>query len=127
MENLVREFLNKKSFAVAGSFKNEDKFAFKIFKRLKEKGHEVYPVNPGLDKVEDAQCYKSVKQIPYPVDVIDLVTPPQATEKIVQECRDKGIYCVWMQPGAESQNAIDFCKAHNIKVVHSLCVLTQTM
>ena len=123
MQGLVKDFLKQKSFAVAGSFRNESKYAYRILKTLKEKGHEVYPVNPHLREVDGLTCYPSVKEIPDPVDVVDIVTPPQITEKIVGECKEKGISRVWIQPGAESQTAIKFCKDNNIEVVYNLCVM----
>ena len=91
MENLVKEFLRQRSFAVIGSFINESKYAYKILKILKGKGYEVYPVNPSLKVVEGLPCYSSVKDIPIVCDVADIVTPPNITEKVVRECREKGI------------------------------------
>ena len=123
MQDLVKDFLKQKSFAVAGSFKNEFKYAYRILKTLKEKGYEVYPVNPRLREVNGLTCYPSVKEIPESVDVVDIVTPPQITEKIVGECKEKGISRVWIQPGAENQTAIKFCKDNNIEVVYNLCIM----
>ena len=127
MENLVKDFLRKKSFAVIGSFRNETKYAFKILKNLRERNYKVYPVNPSLSEVDGLKCYKSVIHIPFLVDVVNLVTPPKVTEKIVRECKEKGIYCVWLQPGAESENAIEFCKKNKISLIYNLCVMLEAM
>ncbi|MCK4402092.1 CoA-binding protein [bacterium] len=127
MQDLVKDFLKQKRFAVAGSFRNESKYAYRILKTLKEKGYEVYPVNPRLAEVDGLTCYPSVKEIPESVDVVDIVTPPQITEKIVRECKEKGISRVWIQPGAESQTAIKFCKDNNIEVVYNLCIMMNAM
>lgn len=125
MDNLIKEYLSLKSFAVAGSFKDETKYAYKILKALKKKGYAVYAVNPHLKDVEGIPCYRSVKDIPICVDVVDLVTPPRVTENIVKECREKGIKRIWMQPGAESEEAIHFCRTNNIKVIHGLCIMLE--
>jgi predicted CoA-binding protein len=53
---------------------------------------------------------------------VDTVVPPAVTEKIVVECKELGIARVWMQPGSESEKAINFCAENNIKVVHDMCV-----
>ncbi len=127
MEKLVQEFLAQKSFAVCGSFRDETKYAYKILKTLLKKGREVYPVNPRLDEVEGLKCYKSVMDIPFKVDVVSFVTPPIVTEKIVKECLKKSIRKVWFQPGAESENAIAFCKDNGISAVHGLCVMIEWM
>ena len=127
MQDLVKDFFKKKYFAIAGSFKNESKYAYRILKVLKNKGYVVYPVNPKIKEVEGLKCYVSVKDIPGKIDVVDIVTPPEITEKIVKECKEKGIKRVWMQPGAESEIAIKFCKDNNIDVIHSLCVMMEAI
>lgn len=127
MQNLVKDFLKQKRFAVAGSFRNESKYAYRILRTLKDKGYEVYPVNPRLKEVLGLACYPSVKDIPGSVDVVDIVTPPAITERIVRECKGKNISRVWIQPGAESENAIKFCKQSGIKVIHNLCVMMEAV
>ena len=127
MENLVKDFLKQKSFAVAGSFRNESKYAYKILKTLIKKGYEVYPVNPRIDNIEGMQCYKRISDIPFNIDVVNVVTPPSITETIVKECREKTIKRVWLQPGAESEAAIKFCRDNNIDVIYGLCVMLESL
>ena len=126
MQDLVKDFLKQKCFAVVGSFRNESKYAYQILKTLKNKKYEVYPVNPGLKEVEDLTCYASVKDIPVICDVADIVTPPAVTERIVKECKEKGISRVWLQPGAESNDVIRYCKENNIQVVYNVCVMLES-
>jgi len=123
----IKHFLNQKRFAVVGSFRNESKYAYQILKTLKNRKYEVYPVNPRLKEVEGLICYPSVKDIPVVCDVADIVTPPKVTERIVRECKEKGIGRVWLQPGAESEEAIKFCKENNIQVVSNICVMLESI
>ena len=125
MENLVRDFFKQKNFAVAGSFRNETKYAYKILRDLIKKGHEVFPVNLVLDSVEGKKCYKSVSEIPFRVDVVSVVTPPLVTEKIVRECLERSIKKIWLQPGAESKDAIKFCRDNGMDVIYGLCVMIE--
>jgi len=125
MENTVKSFLNQKSFVIAGSFRNETKYAYRILKKLKDKGYTVYPVNPGIKEVDRIKCYANVNDIQEEVDVANLVTPPAVTEKIVVDCKKKGIKKIWLQPGAESQKAIRFCKENNMEIVYGICVLIE--
>jgi len=127
VKNLVKDFLRQKKFAVAGSFRNETKHAYKILKTLIRKGYEVYPVNPRLSDVDGVRCYKSVSDIPFNVDVVNVVTPPLVTERIIKECREKSIKRVWLQPGAENEAAIKFCRDNNIDVIHGLCVMLESL
>lgn len=127
MQDLINDFLEQRRFAVIGSFRNEAKYAYRILKALKRKGYEVYPVNPRLKEVTDLSCYPSVKDIPVICDVANIVTPPEVTEKIVRECKEKGITRVWLQPGAESEEAIKFCKENDIAVIYNLCVMMEAI
>lgn len=126
-EKLIKSFLEQKTFAVVGSFRNETKYAYKIFKSLTEKGYEVFPVNPGIQEVEGRTCYKTISDIPYDVDVVNIVTPPAITEGIVRECLRKGIKRVWLQPGAENHAVITFCHDNNIELIHGICVMLESV
>ena len=123
MKDLIDEFMAQKIFAVAGSFRNEEKVAYKILKDLKARGYKVYLVNPQSKEVDGLKCYPSIIDIPEVVDVVDLVTPSSATEQIVKQCLEKGIKRVWIQPGAESETAIKYCNENNIKVVYNACIM----
>lgn len=123
MNELIKEFLQQKKFAVVGSFKNKEKIAYKIFKNLISKGYEVYPVNPNVKEVDGVKCYPSIRDLPVIVDVVDIVTPPEVSLEIVKQCLEKKITRVWLQPGAESQEVLDFCKKNNIKVVYNTCIM----
>ena len=125
MKNPVEEFLAQKNFAVVGSFRNEEKYAYKIFRDLEAKGHKVFAVNPHAQQVDGEVCYASISDIPSEVDVADIVTPPQVTENILKQCLKKGIKRAWLQPGAESEEAIRFCREHNTEVIYGVCVMME--
>jgi predicted CoA-binding protein len=123
MDYLIKQFQAQKNVAVIGSFANENKFAYKILKKLIAKGANAIPIHPTIKEVEGMQCYKSVMDYPGKIDAANLVTPPVVTETIVEECLKKGISFVWMQPGAESEKAIKFCKTNFINVIYNTCLL----
>jgi predicted CoA-binding protein len=123
MQELIKEFMSHKKFAVVGATDDKNKFGYKIFMNLKNRGYEVYPVNPKLKELEGTLCYAKISDIPVRVDVVDFVVPPMVTENILKECRILGLNRIWLQPGSESQSAIKFCNENNMKVVHDLCVM----
>jgi uncharacterized protein len=127
MDKLIEDFLNQKRFAVAGSFRNTDKVAYKILKDLKGLGYQVFPVNPGMSTVDGSACYKRISDIPYDIDVVNIVTPPAVTMTILKECPAKGIRRVWLQPGAENRDTIDFCYDNKISVVYNVCVMLESL
>jgi len=124
--NLLKDFLRKENvFAVIGVSQNPAKYGHQVYKDLKEAGYTVYPVNPHIDEVLGDRCYHSLGELPENPDVVDTVVPSPVTEKIVEECKVLGIDKVWMQPGSESEKAMDFCNRNGIKVVHDVCVMVK--
>jgi predicted CoA-binding protein len=123
MQELINEFMSQKRFAVVGATDNPRKYGNQIVKNLKNRGYEVYPVNPRLKELEGFRCYPTLADIPVKVDVVDFVVPPAATEEILKQCQELGLNRIWLQPGSESEAAIAFCHGNNMKVVHSVCVM----
>ena len=125
-EKQITDFLRKQNvFAVVGVSQNPEKYEHQVYKDLKGGGYVVYAVNPNINEVLGDRCYHSLSELPEKPDVVDTVVPPTVTEKIVKECKELGIERVWMQPGSESEHAINFCTRNNIKVVHDVCVMVK--
>jgi predicted CoA-binding protein len=123
MQDLIKEFMSQKRFAVVGATNNTGKYGNKIFKNLKKRGYEVYPVNPRPKEIEGSKCYATISEVPAKIDVVDFVVPPSVTEAILKECQELGLNRIWLQPGSESEAAIAFCHENNLKVVHDVCVM----
>jgi len=123
VQELIKEFMKQKRFAVVGATDNPQKYGNQVVKNLKGRGYEVYPINPRLKELEGLDCYPTLADIPVKVDVVDFVVPPEATESILKQCKELGLSRIWLQPGSESETAITFCHENNLKVVHSLCVM----
>lgn len=123
MQDLIKEFMAQNRFAIVGATSNAKKYGYQIFKNLKSRGYEVYPVNPKLKELEGVKCYASLSDIPIKVDVVDFVVPPEVTEVILKECKRLGLDRIWLQPGSESEAAIAYCHENNLKVVHDVCVM----
>lgn len=123
MQELIKEFMAQKRFAVVGATANTEKYGHRIFKNLSKRGYEVYPVNPNLKEIEGVKCYPTLTDIPVRVDVVDFVVPPPVTESILKECQKLGLGNIWLQPGSESDAAIAFCRDNDLKVVYGTCVM----
>jgi predicted CoA-binding protein len=123
MQDLIKEFMAKKRFAVVGATDNAEKYGNRIFKNLTRRGYEVYPVNPNLKEIEGVKCYSNLSELPVKVDVVDFVVPPKVTESILKECKKLGLDNIWLQPGSESEAAIAYCRDNRLKVVYGTCVM----
>jgi len=110
----------QKRFAIIGATDNPEKYGNQIFKNLKSRGYEVYPVNPRLKQLEGVKCYPNLTDIPVKVDVVDFVVPPEVTEAILRDCKRLKLNRIWLQPGSESEAAITFCNENNLEVLHDI-------
>jgi predicted CoA-binding protein len=125
-QKLIEEFLDKKNvFAVVGVSKESKKYGNKVYFDLKHAGYTVFPVNPNTSEVSGDRRYPNLKNLPISPDVVDIVVPPEITEKTVKECKILGIKKVWMQPGSESEKVIKYCKKNDIKVLYNVCVMLE--
>lgn len=127
MTNQIKQFLSSTAFAVAGASKDRQKFGNKVLRCYLQHDKKVYPINPHEAILEGVTCVKLIADLPSDVNSLSIVTPPKVTEKLVQQAIDKGIKNIWMQPGAESDLAIENCKTHNINVIAGGPCILQTL
>ena len=125
MEDLIKAFTEERVWAVVGASTSPEKFGHKVFRTLRAAGYTVYGVNPRGGKIDGEALYPSLADLPVKPAVVDLVVPPKVTEGVVRECAKLGLSRVWMQPGAESEEAIAYCQAEGIDVVHGACAMVR--
>ena len=125
-QNLINRFLDRKNiFAVVGVSKKSEKYGNKVYFDLKNAGYSVYAVNPNTSMISHDKCYSNLRKLPQLPDVVDIVVPPKITEKTVRECKDLKINKVWMQPGSESKEAINFCRKNGIEILYGICIILE--
>lgn len=117
----AQTLLNYKNWVVVGDVLNESKYAHRILDSLQEAGFEVKGINP---RDKSGSVCKSLKEVPYKVEVIDLCINPVAGLTIVEEAKELGIDKILIQPGAESEDIIDYCKNNNITAIEG-CALVE--
>jgi len=119
----IDEFFLSKIIAVAGVSRNNNKFGSVVYRELKKKGYNILPMNPNCDIIDGEKCYKKVSDLPSDVEAILCVVKPSVTEELVHDAEYSGIGRIWMQPGSESREAINFCRDRGIEVVSRSCIL----
>jgi predicted CoA-binding protein len=119
----VDEFLRQRTFAIVGISRTGKKFGNFLYRDMKSKGYRLIPVHPGAESLEGDRCAPDLHHLPGPVDGVILVVPPAQSERLVREAHAVGIRRVWMQQGAESEAAVQFCREHEMSVIAGECVL----
>jgi uncharacterized protein len=119
----ITKFLDQKTLAIVGVSRSEKKFSNRLYKVLKSKGYQIFGVNPNTDSIDGESCFSNIQSLPQQVNGVVIVVPPNQTEKVVKDAVAAGINHIWIQQGAESPGAIDFCKKNGINVIHNHCIL----
>jgi uncharacterized protein len=126
IKDAASEFLAHKRVAVTGvSREPKGHGANVVYKRLLERGYEVYAVNPNADEVEGDRCYHDLRSIPGGVEAVVIGTRPEFAEQTMHECVELGIKHVWMHrgPGAGSvsKTAAEYGREQGLAVIDGGC------
>lgn len=121
-------FLANRRIAVTGVSRTPASHGANIvYQRLRDRGYEVFAVNPNADTVEGDPCWMDLKSIPGGVDGVVIGTRPEQAEATVRECVELGISQVWMHRsfggGSVSAKATAYGRDHGIRVIDGGCPL----
>lgn len=124
----AREFLAFKRIAVTGVSRSpQDHGSNVVYKRLRERGYEVFAVNPNAGRVEGDRAYADLKSIPGGVDAVVIGTRPESADATMRECVELGIKHVWMHRGvgggSVSTSAAAYGREHGVMVIPGGCPL----
>lgn len=124
----ARDFLTHQRIAVTGVSRNPHGHGSNaVYQRLRNRGYEVFAVNPNADEVEGDPCYHDLGSIPGGVEAVVIGTRPEAAQATVEECEELGIHDVWMHrgpgPGSVSPTAAAYGRDHGMRVIDGGCPL----
>jgi predicted CoA-binding protein len=128
IKEAASEFLAAKRIAVTGVSRSPTGHGSNVvYQRLRDRGYEVFAVNPNADVVEGDPCYIDLKSIPGAVEAVVIGTRPEIAEDTMRECADLGIKHVWMHrsfgKGSVSDTATEFGRARGVHVIDGGCPL----
>ena len=124
IEKQIEQFLTAPVFGVVGASTNRDKYGNKVLRCYQQNDLRVIPVHPKEKQVEGLDCVASVADLSAEVQSISIITPPQITEKVVEQAAAHGIKNIWMQVGSESPAAVTYCEEQGLNVIaDGSCVL----
>lgn len=113
----IQRFLAAKEFAVVGASSDRSKYGNKVLRCYMQHGRSVTPIHPKETVVEGLKCVASLTALAKKDVAVSIITPPAITLKVVQEAVALGIQHIWMQPGAESAEAITLAEENGLNVI----------
>jgi hypothetical protein len=119
----IEGFVTQKTLAIVGMSRAPHSFSANAAKELRAKGYRLFPVNPNATDIQGEKCYPSLMALPEKVGGVLFMTPPGVTEKALREAVEAGAAHFWIQQGAESADAVNFCKEKKLSAVTGQCIL----
>ncbi len=124
----AEDFLAQKRIAVTGVSRTPENHGSNVvYGRLKERGFEVFAVNPNTDTIDGDACYPTVSSIPGGVGAVVIGTRPERALATMRECAEVGVKHVWMHrafgDGSVSPEAATWGREHGIEVIDGGCPL----
>ena len=122
----AQEFLATQRIAVTGVSRTPANHGSNVvYRRLRERGYDVYAVNPQAEAVEGDRCFAALSDIPGGVDAVVIGTRPEHAEDTMEECIALGVPQVWMHrafgAGSVDPVAAELGRAHGITVIDGGC------
>ncbi len=128
IKDAASQFLAHKRIAVTGVSRTPASHGSNVvYKRLKDRGYEVFAVNPNAEQVEGDRCYADLQSIPGGVEAVVIGTRPEHAMDTVRECEQLGIDQIWMHRGpgggSVSAEAAEYGRQHRMTVIPGGCPL----
>jgi len=124
-EEVRRILSTSKNVAVIGLSDNPDRDSHRVAAYLQQHGYRIIPVNPKVTTVLGEPAYPRLRDVPVPVDVVDIFRKPDAVPEIVEDAIALGARVIWMQEGIAHNAAADRARAAGLTVVMNKCMLKE--
>jgi predicted CoA-binding protein len=119
----VASFIAARRLALAGVSGSGKGFGNAVLKELTAKGYDIVPVHPRAASLGGRTAFAAVGAITPPVEGLIVVLPPPEAARMVREAAAAGIRRVWLQQGAESDEALAAAREHGVDLVQGHCIL----
>ena len=120
-EETISQVLAMKTWAVVGLGNNPERAAYGVAKLLQDNGHKIVPVYPRAEEVHGEMGYKTLSEIPFPIDVVDCFVNSKLVGKVVDEAIAIGAKAVWLQLDVIDQEAVGRAEAAGLLAIMDRC------
>ena len=119
-------FDSVKTIAVLGLSPDETKASHRVAKYLKEVGYKIVPVYPKEETILGEQVYRSLAEIPFSVDMVDIFRKPKALDAVADACIARGdVKVFWAQQGIVNNAAAQKAKDAGMIAVQNMCTMIE--
>ena len=127
-EEMREIFESVKTIAILGLSPDESKASNMVAKYLQNAGYKIVPVYPKEDEILGEKVYRSLAEIPFKIDMVDIFRKPAAFDAVADACIERGdIDVFWGQLGLVNNDAAQKAKDAGMKVVQNYCTKLEHM
>jgi len=112
-----------KVVAVVGASNHREKFGNKALRAFRDEGYTVVPINPHESEVEGIVAYRSVLDVPGPIDMATVYVQPEVAFQLLDEFERKRIPEIWVNPGAESDELLIEARRRKLNVIAACSII----
>jgi hypothetical protein len=123
----IRSILSDvKTIAVLGLSPDSSKDSYRVAEYLKNAGYKIVPVYPKEETILGEKVYRSLQEIPFPVDMVNIFRKPDALGAIADACMDRGdVKVFWAQKGIVNNEAAERARNAGMRVVQNHCTMVE--
>ena len=124
-EEIIGILQECRTIAIVGLSPKESRDSNRVARYLEEQGYDIIPVNPGQKEILWKPCFKTLKDIPFPIDIANLFINPSRVPPIVDEAIEMGVPTIWMQLGVVHNKSAKKARKAGIQVVMNKCIMRE--
>lgn len=122
MDDPIEVLRESRRIAVVGCSATPGKDAHEVPRMMAEMGYDIVPVNPHADKIFGRQAYRTLAEVPGPVDMVNVFRPPAEAAGVARQAVAKGARSLWLQTGITSVEAEQIATAAGMRYVENACL-----
>ncbi|RXZ77058.1 CoA-binding protein [Paenibacillaceae bacterium] len=119
----IKEILEKSNtIAVVGLSDKPDRTSYMVSEAMQSKGYRIIPVNPNADTILGEKSYASLKEIPFPVDLVNVFRRSEHCPPVAAEAAEIGAPVLWLQLGIVSEESAQIAEAAGMEIIMDRCI-----
>ncbi len=119
----IRDILNEsQTIAVVGLSDNPERVSYMVSEAMMKKGYTIIPVNPNADAILGQKSYKSLADVPVPVDIVNVFRRSEHTPPVAEEAVAIGAKTLWLQLGVLNEVAAAIAGEGGLRVIMDRCI-----
>jgi len=122
IKNILRKY---KKIAITGLSPKESRDSNRVARYLMEHGYEIIPVNPGQKEILGKPCFKTIRDIPFRLDMVNIFLNPERVPPVVDQAIEIGVGAIWMQLGIRQEESAQKAMAEGIEVIMNKCIMKE--